>query len=69
MSAEDLKRSLNSEVSEGAIAGAFDYRLLDSDAWYKKLHAAINRIECDAEVFQDVEPDDECYAYFVFNGE
>jgi hypothetical protein len=69
MSAEELKRSLNNEVSYGAIAGYFESNLLDSDAWYKNLHDAINRIECNAEVFLDIDPDDECCAYFVFKEE
>lgn len=75
----ELKRALHSELNQGAVAGN-DERTRDdsgdiSDLWYKRAHAAINRltpaVKGKRRLFEDLEEqsDNDCesvYAYFVF---
>lgn len=79
MSLRDIKRALHSEVSSGVISGS-DGRTRDDsgdvgDAWYKRAHAAINKmrpsIKGKRKFFEDLdEPSEDddfsVYAYFVF---
>lgn len=79
MSMQDIKRALHFEVNSGAISGSDDRTRDDSgdvgDAWYKRAHAAINKIRPSVKgkrkFFEDLdeacEDDDfSVYAYFVF---
>lgn len=81
MHLSELKSALHSELNQGAVMGS-DERTFDNsgaigDAWYKRAHAAINRIKPAVKgkrrLFEDLEEssaaDDGCatvYAYFVF---
>ena len=75
MTLKDVKSSLLSEANQGAFGGARDYETLESEGFYRRVRAAINRIEPAVKgtrrFFLDLEPDpDDCgesvYAYFVF---
>ena len=72
MTLAELKRSLLSEINEGAIAGSFDSL---PDRWYMRARAAIQRIKPARKgarrLFLDLEPcadEDWCdvMAFFVF---
>lgn len=77
----EVKRQLHSELSQGAVMGSNPLTQDDSgddgDKWYKKAHAAVNRIQPSIKgkrrMFDDLDEipddDDNCdtvYAYFVF---
>lgn len=76
----ELKSVLHSELNEGAVAGnnplTMDGSGEDGDKWYKKAHAAVNRITLvnpkKRKLFTELDvqtEDDYCdsvYAYFVF---
>lgn len=77
MTHKSLIAELHSELSNGCVMGSDPVTRDDSgpagDAWYKRAHAAINRIEFNTRgrLFNDLEPDsDDCeesvYAFFVF---
>lgn len=75
----DIKRALHSELSQGAVGGS-DSRTRDDsgdvgDAWYKRAHAAVNKmtpsVKGKRKFFEDLaEPGEDdnfsIYAYFVF---
>ncbi len=79
MSMSDIKRGLHSELSHGAVCGS-DSRTRDDsgdvgDAWYKRAHAAVNKmtpsVKGKRKFFEDLdEPGEDedfsVYAYFVF---
>jgi hypothetical protein len=82
MSLADIKRALHGEVSEGAIAGSDPVTRDGSgdagDVWYKRAHAAINKIHSSVKgkrtYFEDLDPSEDAdgysvYAYFVFQPE
>ncbi|QNR53946.1 hypothetical protein phiK7A1_158 [Pseudomonas phage phiK7A1] len=78
MHLKELKEALHSELSQGAVMGSDDRTRDDSgpvgDVWYKKAHAAVNRIKPMVkgkrrlfESLQEHSDDDyTVYAYFVF---
>lgn len=71
---KEIKRSLLSEVSEGAIAGEWGYNTLENTAYLNKLRAAIRRIKPAKKgqrtFFKDIEEGGESsetvYAFFIF---
>ena len=79
MTLKEIKESLHSELNQGAIAGSDERTRDDSgkegDIWFRKAHAAINRIKPATKgqrtFFRDLEEqsDDDMdivYAFFVF---
>lgn len=78
MSLKDIKRSLHSELNQGAIGGneplTCDNSGTEGDKWFRKAHAAVNRIQpakkgqrrffTDAEQTED--DDQSVFAFFVF---
>lgn len=80
MHISEVKRQLHSELAEGAVMGnnplTRDDSGDDGDKWYKKAHAAVNRIQPGIKgkrrMFENLDemPDDydgeSVYAYFVF---
>lgn len=80
MSITELRQQLHSEINQGAIAGSDpitqDDSGLEGDKWYRKAHAAINRIRLkdrtkrnlfpNLEVDNDENMHDSVYVYFVF---
>ena len=77
MKVSDLRRALHNELNEGAVAGSDERTRDDSgdigDLWYKRAHAAINRLKTinrARTLFHDLEPysedDETVYAFFVF---
>jgi len=79
MTVKALKEELHSELDQGAVAGSNPIVQDDSgeagDRWYKKAHAAVNRIRPAVKgtrrLFLDLEESDEdyyesVYAFFVF---
>jgi len=81
MHLSELKRELHSALNEGAVAGNDPVTRDDSgeegDRWFKKAHAAVNRItpaqKKKRRLFEDLEevdPEDDSapmvYAFFVF---
>ena len=77
MSFKELKSCLHSEVNQSAIAGSFDHALLDNELFYKRLHAAIDRITpaikhskicfSDINLPEEDNNEDFNYAYFIFD--
>lgn len=78
MSLKDIKQSLHSELNQGAVCGSDDRTRDDSgdvgDVWFKRAHAAVNKmtpsIKGKRRFFTDLEhAEDESesvYAYFLF---
>jgi hypothetical protein len=77
MTLAQIKRELHNELSQGAVAGNEPLTLDDSgpagDAWYKRAHAAVNRLapatKGQRSFFRDIEAGDDCetvYAFFLF---
>lgn len=79
MTLKEIKERLHSELNQGAVMGSepltMDDSGADGDKWYKRAHAAVNRIKPTTKgqrrFFTDLEEqDDDCldsvYAFFVF---
>ena len=82
MKLSDIKRELHSELNQGAVAGSDPITQDDSgdegDKWFKRAHAAVNRItpnvknqrrfflDLDKVTDDDDDGDFSVYAFFVF---
>jgi hypothetical protein len=80
MTLKEIKQELRNELNQGAISGneplSFDDSGIEGDKWFKRAHAAINRIKPSVKgtrrYFKDLEQCDEdgfesVSAFFVFD--